>query len=125
VGEPIAANVHWCGAFFRTPAHQRRPMAKPVTGDMVEPHLNDEFGPQRLPFAAPLRDELAEERQPQGIAAAKTRGVYKGRKPKIDPAVFHRLRHEEKLGAAAKLCGGAKERLRASATERRCATNGC
>src|ERR1700704_622308 len=36
---------------IRTPTHQLRPMAKPVTGDMVEPYLNDEFGPQWLPFA--------------------------------------------------------------------------
>src|ERR1700712_2431425 len=27
-------------------------MAKPVTGDMVKPYLNDEFGSQRLPIAA-------------------------------------------------------------------------
>ena len=40
---------------IRTPTHQLRPMAKPVTGDMIEPHLNDEFGPQRLPFATIFR----------------------------------------------------------------------
>ena len=34
----------------------------------------------------------------EGIAAAKARGVYKGRKPKIDSAVVHKLRYEEKLG---------------------------
>ena len=28
------------------------------------------------------------------------RGVYKGRKPKIDSAVVHKLRYEEKLGPA-------------------------
>src|ERR1700691_2217740 len=40
------------GRLVRTPTHKLRAMAKPVTGDMVEPHLHDEFGPQRLPFAA-------------------------------------------------------------------------
>ena len=35
-----------------TPAHQLRSMAKSIAGDMVEPHLNDEFGSQRLPFPA-------------------------------------------------------------------------
>jgi hypothetical protein len=31
-----------------------RPMAKPVTGDMVEPHLDDKFRLQRFPFPASL-----------------------------------------------------------------------
>ena len=44
---------------------------------------------------------LRKERQAEGIAAAKARGVYKGRKPNIDPAVVHKLRHKEKLGPAA------------------------
>jgi hypothetical protein len=37
----------------------------------------------------------------EGIAAAKVRGVYKGRKPSIDPDEVRRLRHDEKLGPAA------------------------
>jgi hypothetical protein len=37
----------------------------------------------------------------EGIAAAKARGVYKGRTPRIDPAAVRRLRDEETLGAAA------------------------
>jgi len=44
---------------------------------------------------------LRKERQAEGIAAAKARGVYKGRKPNIGPAVVHELRHKEKLGPAA------------------------
>ena len=44
---------------------------------------------------------LIRERQLEGIAAAKIRGVYRGRKPSIDPAEIHRLRLEEKLGATA------------------------
>jgi len=44
---------------------------------------------------------LRKERQAEGIAAAKARGMYKGRKPQIDPAVIHKLRHKEKLGPAA------------------------
>jgi DNA invertase Pin-like site-specific DNA recombinase len=50
---------------------------------------------------AEFETNLRKECQAEGIAAAKTRGVYKGRKPKIDPAFVHKLRHEEKLGAAA------------------------
>lgn len=42
---------------------------------------------------------LRRERQLEGIAAAKARGVYRGRKPSIDPAEVQRLRVEEKLGA--------------------------
>ena len=41
-----------------------------------------------------------DDRLPEGIAAAKARGVYKGRKPKIDSTVVHKLRYEEKLGPA-------------------------
>jgi hypothetical protein len=39
-------------------------------------------------------------RQAEGIAAAKARGVYKGRKAKIDAAVVRKLRDGEKLGPA-------------------------
>ncbi len=42
---------------------------------------------------------MRKERQAEGIAAANARGVYKG-KPKIDLAVVHKLRYEEKLGPA-------------------------
>ena len=46
---------------------------------------------------------LRRERQLEGIAAAKARGVYagKGRRPTIDAAEVRRLKHEEKLGPAA------------------------
>jgi len=37
----------------------------------------------------------------EGIAAAKARGVYRGRKPSIDPAEVHRLYVDEKMGATA------------------------
>ena len=46
---------------------------------------------------AEFETNLRKERQAEGIAAAKARGVYKGRKPKIDSAVVHKLRYEEKL----------------------------
>jgi hypothetical protein len=36
---------------------------------------------------AEFETNLRKERQAEGIAAAKARGVYKGRKPKIDPAI--------------------------------------
>ena len=50
---------------------------------------------------AEFETNLRKERQAEGIAAAKARGVYKGRKAKIDPAVVRELRHKEKLGPAA------------------------
>ncbi len=50
---------------------------------------------------AEFETNLRRERQMEGISAAKARGVYKGRKPKIDPAVVLQLRNDEKLGPAA------------------------
>lgn len=49
---------------------------------------------------AEFETNLRRERQLEGIAAAKERGVYRGRKPSVDPAEVQRLRVEEKLGAA-------------------------
>ncbi len=48
---------------------------------------------------AEFETNLRRERQLEGIAAAKARGVYRGRKPSIDSAEVQRLRFEEKLGA--------------------------
>ena len=50
---------------------------------------------------AEFETNLRRERQLEGIAAAKARGVYTGRKPHIDPAVIRRLRETEKLGPSA------------------------
>ncbi|MBK8177227.1 MAG: recombinase family protein [Rhodospirillales bacterium] len=50
---------------------------------------------------AEFETNLRRERQMEGIKAAKERGVYRGRKPSIDPAEVRRLRVEEKLGPAA------------------------
>lgn len=50
---------------------------------------------------AEFETNLRKERQLEGIAAAKARGVYKGGKRVIDAQEVKRLRHEEKLGAAA------------------------
>ncbi len=52
---------------------------------------------------AVFETNLRRERQLEGIAAAKARGVYagKGRKVTIDAAEVRRLRYEEKLGPAA------------------------
>ena len=50
---------------------------------------------------AEFETNLRRERQLEGIRAAKARGVYKGRKPSIDPAEVRRLREVEKLGPAA------------------------
>jgi len=43
---------------------------------------------------AEFETNLRKERQMEGIAAAKDRGVYKGRKPKLDINEIHRLRGE-------------------------------
>jgi DNA invertase Pin-like site-specific DNA recombinase len=48
---------------------------------------------------AEFEANLRRERQLEGIAAAKARGVYKGRKPIINATEIRRLSQEEKLGA--------------------------
>src|ERR1700758_1084632 len=48
---------------------------------------------------AEFETNLRRERQLEGIAAAKERGVYKGRKPSIDAVAVRKLRHEG-VGAA-------------------------
>ena len=50
---------------------------------------------------AEFETNLRRERQLEGIAAAKAKGVYKGRPPSIDPAEIRRLQNEERLGPAA------------------------
>jgi DNA invertase Pin-like site-specific DNA recombinase len=50
---------------------------------------------------AEFETHLRRERQIEGIAAAKSRGVYRGRKPSVDTAEILRLRLEDKLGATA------------------------
>jgi DNA invertase Pin-like site-specific DNA recombinase len=50
---------------------------------------------------AEFETNLRRERQIEGITAAKSRGVYRGRKPSVDTAEIRRLRLEEKLGATA------------------------
>ncbi|WP_337093149.1 recombinase family protein, partial [Klebsiella pneumoniae] len=50
---------------------------------------------------AEFETNLRRERQLEGIAAAKARGVYQGRKPRIDPVEVRRLYVEEKMGATA------------------------
>ncbi len=48
---------------------------------------------------AEFETNLRRERQIEGIAAAKSRGVYLGRKPSVNTAEILRLRLEDKLGA--------------------------
>jgi DNA invertase Pin-like site-specific DNA recombinase len=48
---------------------------------------------------AEFETNLRRERQIEGIAAAKSRGGYRGRKPSVDTAEILRLRLEDKLGA--------------------------
>ncbi len=50
-----------------------------------------------LDVFAEFETNLRRERQLEGIKAAKARGIYKGRKPSIDPAEVRRLREQEKL----------------------------
>src|SRR5262249_37126851 len=50
---------------------------------------------------AEFEPNLRRERQLEGIAAAKARGVYRGRKPSIDTREVLRLHREEGLGPAA------------------------
>jgi DNA invertase Pin-like site-specific DNA recombinase len=47
---------------------------------------------------AEFETNLRRERQLEGIAAAKARGVYTGRKPQIDPVTVQQLYDKEKLG---------------------------
>ena len=50
---------------------------------------------------AEFETNLRRERQMEGIAAAKAKGVYKGRPATIDPAEIRRLHKEDRLGPAA------------------------
>ncbi|MBP1807456.1 recombinase family protein [Rubellimicrobium aerolatum] len=50
---------------------------------------------------AEFETNLRRERQMEGIAAAKARGVYTGRKAKIDPEEVRRLHTEERLSPTA------------------------
>ena len=50
---------------------------------------------------AEFETNLRRERQAEGIAAAKARGVYTGRKSRVDVAAVRRLHEEQKLGPAA------------------------
>lgn len=49
---------------------------------------------------AEFETNLRRERQLEGIAAAKLRGAYRGRKPSIDVNEIKRLRINEKIGAS-------------------------
>ena len=50
---------------------------------------------------AEFETNLRRERQIEGIAAAKARGVYKGRRARIDPAAVRHLHEQDKLGPSA------------------------
>ncbi len=47
---------------------------------------------------AEFESNLRKERQAEGIAAAKARGVDTGRKPKIDATTVRKLRYRESSG---------------------------
>ena len=48
--------------------------------------------PQHARLHRRIRNGSTQERQAEGIAAAKLKGVYKGRKPIIDPAKVRELK---------------------------------
>ena len=50
---------------------------------------------------AEFETSIRRERQLEGIAKAKAKGVYQGRKPTIDMAEVRWLREQEKLGPTA------------------------
>ncbi len=50
---------------------------------------------------AEFETNLRRERQLEGIALAEARGIYRGRKPSIDPAEVRRLRERDGLGPTA------------------------
>jgi DNA invertase Pin-like site-specific DNA recombinase len=50
---------------------------------------------------AEFETSLRRERQLEGIAQAKARGVYRGRKPSVDMAEIRRLRQQDGLGPTA------------------------
>jgi len=56
---------------------------------------------QLLGVFAEFETDLRRERQMEGIAKAKAKGVYTGRKPSINVDEVKRLRHEDGLGATA------------------------
>jgi DNA invertase Pin-like site-specific DNA recombinase len=48
---------------------------------------------------AEFETNLRRERQLEGIAAAKARGAYHGRKPAVDSGEIRRMREVDKIGA--------------------------
>jgi DNA invertase Pin-like site-specific DNA recombinase len=79
------------------PARSLRSTVQPVdTGTAAGKAFLDMLG-----VSAEFETNLRRERQLEGIALGKTRGVYKGRKPSIHVAEVRRLRDEERLGPAA------------------------
>jgi len=54
---------------------------------------------QMLGVFAEFETNIRRERQMEGIAKAKAKGVYTGRKPSIDVAEVRRLRDHERMGA--------------------------
>ena len=84
----------------------RKPKAKGVTLRATEQPVDTATAAGKAFFDmlgvfAEFETNLRRERQMEGIAAAKARGVYKGRKPRIDPAEMRRLHAEERLSPTA------------------------
>jgi hypothetical protein len=83
----------------RAEREERRPTRDRAAGGCG--HGGRQGVPRHAGRVCGVRTNLRRERQLEGIKVAKARGVYKGRKPTIDPVELRRLRDEEKLGPAA------------------------
>ena len=73
-------------------------LSSPRLATMKLPRCQDEREAMLGVFAE-FETNLRRERQMEGIAKAKAEGVYKGRKPTIDPAEVRRMHEVEGLGA--------------------------
>ena len=78
---------------------------KGVDLQVLDQHIDTSTSTGRLLFnmlgaIGQFETEIRKERQLEGIAAAKLRGIYKGRPTTIDPTEIQRLYHEEHVGAS-------------------------
>ncbi len=74
----------------------------PMLRNIDENGKPDKFSELMMSILATMstyEKSLIKERQMEGIAKAKAEGVYKGRKPTIDPAEVRRMHEVEGLGA--------------------------
>ncbi|MBA4697740.1 MAG: recombinase family protein [Legionella sp.] len=77
--------------------HQKKVILKAVEQPIDTRTASGKAFLDMLGVFAEFETNLRRERQLEGISAAKERGVYKGRKKKIDDREIQRLHREEKL----------------------------